>query len=204
MQKPSGFDEAREYGTYIPLPAGNYVCKIMSVEETQSRNGDPMIIISLDIAEGEYKDYFAKAWREDTRQNKKWGCRVWQLVNDFQDKSKTSPGFKTFITSAERSNNGFKVKWGNEFESCFKGRLIGGMFRREEYLDNLSDAHWSTRCASFRSAEDIRSGKLDILPDKPLNDTQASQALSREQKPAPVPADLSDFEEVISDGDLPF
>ena len=206
MKKPNGYDEARAYGDYIPLPAGNYVCKIMSVEETQSRAGKPMIIISLDIAEGEYKDFFAKAWRADTRQDKKWGCRVWQLVNDYQDSSKTSQGFKTFITSVEKSNKGFAVKWDDDFEPCFKGKLVGAQFRREEYIDNLSNSHWSTKPASFRSADTIREGKLDILPDKPLTEEQAKTVFDRDPKPASAPLsnDLSDFEEVISDGELPF
>ena len=205
MKKPAGYDEAQVYGDFIPLPAGNYVCKIMAVEEAVSRAGAPMIIISLDIAEGEYADYFAKKWRADTRKDKTWGCRVWQLVNDYQDKTKTARGFKTFITSVEESNAGFAVKWDDSFGPCFKGKLVGAQFRKEEYIDNMSNSHWSTKPASFRSVESVKSGELPILEDKPLNPEQAATVFDRDPKPAAVgQGDLSDFEEVISDGELPF
>ena len=202
MNKPKDFDKVQGYGAYTILPAGNYVCKIMSVEETTSRSGKDMLVISLDIAEGAFTDYFAKAWREDTRDNKKWGCRSWVMVNDYQDSTKTSRNFKTFITSVEKSNSGFSVKWGEGFEDCFKGKLVGVQFRREEYLDYLSVSHWSTRPVSFRSVDSIRDGGLEVLADKPLNPAQASTAVEREQ--APGKANLADFEDVISEGDLPF
>lgn len=201
MQKPKGYDEAKAYGDYTALPAGNYVCKVMSVEETQSKAGKPMIIVNLDIAEGQFADYFTKQWRADTRDNKKWGCRVYQLVNDYQDSTKTSQGFKTFITSVEKSNKGFAVQWGDSFEACFKGKLVGAQFRREEYLDDMSASHWSTKAVGFRSVETIKNGTLDVLPDKPLNSKQAHTAVERDAKP--LPANLSDFEDIIS-GDLPF
>ena len=42
------------------LPKGNYVCKILNVEEVTYKNGKRGIKISFDIAEGDYKDFYIK------------------------------------------------------------------------------------------------------------------------------------------------
>lgn len=168
MNKPNDFDNVQAYGEYRPLPPGGYICRIMNVEETTSQNGKAMLIISLDIAEGEHKGHYMNEYRADTRPEKKWGCRVFQLVYD--DKNATNRGFKTFITSCTESNNGFQPAWGKKevFENCFKNKLIGGVFRREEYKkSDGSGTSWVTRCCSFRSVESIRKG-IDIPKDKPL------------------------------------
>lgn len=203
MFKPKDYDDVKEYGEYRMLPAGNYVCKIMGVEETVSRSGREMIVISLDIAEGEYAGFFASAYRADTREGKKWGCRFWQLIQDTQTGA-THRGLKTFHTSVEESNEGFKIAWGEGYENCFKGKLVGVMFRREEYLDNMSVSHWATRPAQFRSVEAIHSADLEVLTDRPLNAAQAGSAVARDPKPLPenLKADFDDG--VISDADLPF
>lgn len=167
MRKPNDFENVQAFGEFKPLPAGGYVCKIMNVQESASASGKPMIIISLDIAEGEYKDYYKESYRTDTRPDKKWGCRVFQLVYD--NDNKTNRGFKTFCTAFEESNN-MKIAWGDtaQFEGCFKGKLIGGVFRREEYekTDGTGTA-WATRCFTFRSVETIRKG-VELPQDKPL------------------------------------
>lgn len=219
MEKPKDFDTAPCFGNYPKLPAGGYVCRIMSVEETQSKNGADMIKISLDIAEGKYKDFYAARWKEDKRMNRKWGCIVYQLVYATDGTNNTNPGFKSFTTSVTESNNGFAVQWGQGFANCFKNRLIGVLFGREEYLNRNDELHWSTKPMYFRSTETIRSGDFEVPADKPYYSAQNngyapppqynnsySAPSPQNNQPAPncVPNDLSDFEEVISADDLPF
>ena len=231
MNRPADFDNVQAYGDFKPLPAGGYVCRIMGVEETAAKSsGAPMIKISLDIAEGEYKDYFANMYRNDTRADKKWnaGAIVNQLVYDTNGNNSTNRGFKTFCTAAEESNPGFKIQWGNTFAACFKNKLIGVIFRREEYMGTDGKTHWSTKANSFRGTQTIREGKFDPIPDKPLENTQNGYAYGQGNSyttysPAPAQAasvpsqtvpqtapqtanfkpDLSDFEE-IAVSDLPF
>lgn len=169
MQKPNDYDNVQAYGDFIPLKLGGHICKIMQVKETTSKAGKEMLEISLDIAEGDQKDYFAQQYKSDTRENKKWGCVVYQLVKD--NDGNTSKGFKTFITSAENSNSGFKVSWGNNFAACFKGKLIGGVFGREQYLNSYCEKKFATKCVQFRSVESIRNG-VDIPEDKLLPESQ--------------------------------
>lgn len=208
MEKPRDYDNVQGYGDYAKLPAGGYVCRIMSVEETVSKaKGSQMIVISLDIAEGEYKDFYAARYRNDNRPNKKWGCMAYQLIYDTKKTNSTNPGFKTFNTSVEESNNGYMTQWGVNYAAALKGKLVGVLFGREEFVANDGSHRWNTKPMFFRSVDTIRSGKYETPKDKPLYDNPASN-----YAPAPVqnysaasyPSDLPDFEEVVSASDLPF
>lgn len=217
MQKPQDFDNVQAFGDFVPLPAGGYVCRIMSVEETASRAGAPMIKISLDIAEGQYKDYFANQYRANTRADKKWSYSaiINQLVYDTSGNNSTNRGFKTFVTSVCESNQGFNVTWGDGFAACFKNRLVGVLFGREEYIGTDGKTHWSTKALNFRSVKTIRDGGFEIPADKPLVSVDAAAdpfappqtpqpAAQQKSAPAGVP-DLQDFEEIlVPESDLPF
>ena len=194
MNKPNGFDEATVLGEYKPLPSGGYVCVIKQVREQFSRNGRPMVVISLDIFEGDQKGYYEKAFRADTRPDKKWGCNVYQLTED--DTGKCTSGFKTFITSVEKSNPGFQTIWGDGFCQAFKGRMIGGLFGREQYVKNDGSLGWSTKCVAFRSVETIRNGDFTVPQDKPVSATT-------NVAPKPATAPTNGFVEV-EDEELPF
>lgn len=206
MNKPQDFDTAPEYGA--SLPAGGYVCKILNVEETTSKTkGEPMIKISLDICEGSYKDFFANQYRADTRPDKKWSGNavINQLVYDPVNKNSTNKGFKTFITAVTNSNSGFAVKWGNAFCSCLKGKLVGVLFRREQFISENGDTPFATKAFMFRSVDTIRNG-VPVPEDKLLDNSsqQAGYAPQSQPQNPYVNPDLSDFEEVISDDELPF
>lgn len=217
MQKPQDFDNVQAFGDFVPLPAGGYVCRIMGVEETASRAGAPMIKISLDIAEGQYKDYFANQYRANTRADKKWSYSaiINQLVYDTSGNNSTNRGFKTFVTSVCESNQGFNVAWGDGFAACFKNRLVGVLFGREEYIGTDGKSHWSTKALNFRSVKTIRDGGFEIPADKPLVSVDAAAdpfappqtpqpAAQQKSAPAGVP-DLQDFEEIlVPESDLPF
>jgi hypothetical protein len=166
MQKPIDYDGVQAYGDFTPLKLGGHICKIMQVKETKTkRTGKDMLEISLDIAEGDQKGYYEQQYKNDTRENKKWGCIVYQLVND--NEGGTSRGFKSFITSVENSNAGFKIVWGNNFASCFKGKLVGGVFGREQYLNNAGEKKFATKCVQFRSVNAIHAG-VEAPEDKLL------------------------------------
>lgn len=227
MQKPADFDNVQAFGEFKPLPAGGYVCRIMAVEETQARtNRAPMIKISLDIAEGQYKNYYANLYKSSTKTDKKWspGAIVNQLVYDTNGANTTNRGFKTFITSVCESNPGFNVAWGEGFSACFRGKLVGVLFGREEYVGTDGKNHWSTKALNFRSVKTIHDGTFETPADKPLTATQGgtyggygNYTPSPVQTPpqgaqppyqaqqAPTAANLTDFEEIIVDAnDLPF
>lgn len=187
MNKPKNYDETQALTESRVLPAGGYVCKIMSVEETKSKAGNEMLVISLDIAEGEFKDFYKEKYKADTRKNKKWGCVVYQLTLDID--GNCSRGFKGFTTSVEESNDGFKIEWGDNFCNGFKDKLVGGLFGKEEFEANDGNIVKATKCRFFRSVKSIRDGDFKIPEDKPFN--------SDSKKPAYAVS-------TVDEDDLPF
>lgn len=170
MDKPKDFDTAKAWGEYEPLPAGGYVCEIIGVDETMSRTGKKMIKIAVDIAEGDEKGRFMESYKADSREFKKWpnGAVVYQLTED-QD-GNTHGRFKQFTECVIDSNNGFEIKWGKEFGACFKGKLIGVVFGREQY-ESQQDGKlkWSTKPQFFKTVQEIRDGRFKVPEDKLLN-----------------------------------
>ena len=192
MIKPADYDRVSAYGEFTPLELGGHICQVINVEETTSSTGKDMLIISLDTApQDKQPGYYMEQWKNNDRADKKWGCRVYQLVLDKD--GNTNRGLKTFITATEKSNPGFQVQWGDGFAACFKGRLVGGVFGREQYQNSYGDLKWSTKCVQFRSVEAIQKG-VDVPEDRYLNGCKP------QQNPAAGFGELSD----ISESDLPF
>ena len=191
MKRPNDWENTQAYGDFEPLELGGHICKIMSVEEMTSRTGKEMIKISLDIAEGEQAGYYAEQYRNDNRNPKKWGCIVYQLLED--NNGNTNRGFKTFVNAVEKSNPGFNSDtiWDNNFCNYFKNKLIGGVFGREQYENSKGDLKWSTKCVQFRDIETIRKG-VPIPEDKYLEGTK------------PATSSNNDFADMPLDDDLPF
>lgn len=167
LNKPTDFEAAQAYGEFTPIAVGGHIMRIMGVEVVKSSTGKEMLKISLDTASDDSQPaYFAAKYRADTRAEKKWGCLMFQLVYDEQ--GATNRGFKTFVTSVEESNAGFKVTWGAGFESCLKDKRVGAIFREEEYEKTDGTVGKSTKPFAFRSVETIKAG-VEIPEPKLLN-----------------------------------
>lgn len=151
------------------LPAGGYVVKIMDVKEAKWPSGDPCFEISVDIAEGDYKDFYTNDYRAQTGDNKWWkgtyrltppkdGAPDWQN-NRFWD----------FICAVEDSNSGFHFS-GEEADlkkATFAKKIFGALFRREETRPNASgNTYWNTKLFRCLPAEKIRNGEFRIPKDK--------------------------------------
>lgn len=132
MEKMNGWENANCYGDFKTLKAGAYKCVIKGVEELKSNNGKKFIKISLDIADGEFKDYFAEKYMNDTREDKKWSG-IWNLFLEGYDAGSINTKFKGFITSIEKSNFGFVWDWD---EQKLTNKVVGIVFRDEEFKAN--------------------------------------------------------------------
>ena len=192
MKKPDDFDTAKAYGGYTPLPSGGYVCKIIGVDEVKSQKGKDMLKIALDIAEGEEAGRFMREFKLDTRDYKKWPNSgiVHQLVLD--DKGNTNGGFKQFTNCVVDSNNGFQIVWGDGFCKCFKDKLIGVLFGREQYVNRDGELKWSTKPKFFKTVEQIRKGVFKVPEDKLVE--------SGANKETPLPSGFGQ----LQDDDIPF
>ena len=168
MQKPKNYDETQVYNDTAKLEPGGHLLRILKVEETKSVAGKDMVIINVDTTEDDVQPRFYKQrYDADTRADKKWPGRIWQLVLDSDGNANRS--FKAFITSVKESNEGFEIKWSQDknWGDQFKGKLVGGVFRREEYVNDKGKSAWAVKCMGFRSIETIQKG-VDVPEDKPL------------------------------------
>lgn len=194
MIKPNDFEQVQAYSGFTPLEAGGHICKIMNVEEKKSQAGRDMIVIYLDTDKTDKQpNYFTEQYKNNSKPDKKWpnNAIVRQLVLDAE--GNTNRGFKTFIEMVEKSNQGFKVQWGDNFAKCFVGKLIGGVFGREEWLDNYGASKFSVKHQHFTTVEDIKRG-VDVPKDKLLNPSNNNSNV------LDVYGDITP----VDDGDMPF
>ena len=191
MNEPKGYANAQAYGEYQPLELGGHILRIIKVEETVSSTGKDMIKIYLDTDKTDKQpQYFKKQYDNDTHDDKKWGCIVYQLVLDGKT-GEANRGLKTFHECAEKSNESkFKLVWGDKYCDNFKGRLIGGVFGREEYINNKNESKFATKCFFFRSVGAILKG-VPVPDDKLLSGQKkaSSVVVQPEYNEVPVPDD---------------
>lgn len=160
------YQETKSYGQVQVLPKGGYVLKIMGAEVCQNSNGQ-YVKIGCDIAEGEFKDYFANDYRSQQSEDKKWRCNY--LLNVPKDDGTEQDGwtkrrFKTVIEALEESNPGYHFDWD---EKKFKGKLIGGLFNEREYEAN-NDVRRATNLAQLCTVDSIRNNTYKLPADKLL------------------------------------
>ena len=132
MQMPKNYAQTQAAGEFERIKLGGHYLVVKQVEETHSKAGKPMIIVSFDTATNDSQpDFFLKAFRSDIRPNKKWpNGGIAYIVTEDKD-GNCSRNFKAFTTSVEKSNPGFTVQWGDGFSACFKNKFVGGIFGEE-------------------------------------------------------------------------
>ena len=189
MKAFNGLEIKKSVSASEPLPAGGYVAKILNAKVEEYSWGEKLVI-SFDIAEGEYKDFFRKQYNENTREDKKWKgnfrLTVPQENNQYFDSQKRT--FGNAIWAIEESNPGYHWDW-NEAE--LRGKMVGVLFRNYEY-DVDGRQGWSTECCTFVSVEDVRTGNFKQPKDKPLKNKAVNNS------------DYGDFVAVTDSDDLPF
>lgn len=192
LKKFDDYESTQTYGNYEQLPKGGYVVKILGVE-VKNYSGRDSIVLSCDIAEGDYKDHFAKDYRSQEGDNKKWHCTAFVGIptdDGSQRDGWTKRAFKTFTKALEDSNEGYSFDWD---EKKFKGKLVGGLFNIREYEGNDRQIRQSTSLSGWTSVEKIRSGNYKLPKDKLL-----------ERKPEQVENVGYGTPVAFSDEDLPF
>lgn len=140
-----------ETGKAQRLPAGGYVCRIMDVQEDVSKNGRSMLKIALDISDGAYAGIFTKRFNQlaesalrSGKDRPKWPCIYYQLTDgEFEGR------FKYVINCVEEANPGYRWNWD---EKSLKNRIIGGVFREEEFFgENDKKIHVTVKCDHLRT-----------------------------------------------------
>jgi len=136
MQKPAWWDETTAIkGGGERLPAGGYPCTIIGGAVTQSRKGKEMLVLWVDVAEGEYAGLFVRQYKQrkqsDADAKYPAGGTYYQLTGLDGEPNNTQAGrFKGLVEILKASNPG----WNWNFDvASLKGLMFGGVFREEEY-----------------------------------------------------------------------
>lgn len=167
MEKIKGYEEAQAItGEYEKLEAGGYICKIISAKEEKSKSGKRMLVIALDIAEGDRKDYFRNRFTENTSPDKKWPSGG--IYRQMLEGDKALGFLKGLMTSLEASNEGFKWDWD---EKKLKDLKCGAIFGEEEYERMDGSIGTSTKVKFIRTVKAIQDGNFKVpelkkLPEK--------------------------------------
>ena len=176
MNKPQGYDEVQVGGDFTPIELGGHHLIIKGVKEEKSKSGKDMIVVAFDFASNDKQPgYFSDLFEKDIRPDKKWANAGTQyiLTVDSKDATKTSRGFKSFVTSFEKSN-GCEAVWGDKFCAQFKDKKIGGVFGivEEEYNGEIKKKH---KLRWF--CEDAKADEAPIPADKLLTNANSFAAI---------------------------
>lgn len=201
---PSDYNQAAAYdGNGGPkLVPGGYICKIVGArtETVNGQNGPiPKFVLAFDIAEGEYAGYFDaqfKRAKEQDANKAKWRGTYDSFI--LTKENTTNPYFKGLLTCIDKSNEPFQsVVNGQLNEALLKGKLVGLLFREEEYLADGKKKSVVKACAA-RSVQTIREGNFEIPEPKLLQ----GNAAGRNAAPSFKPADHGFTQ--VDDDELPF
>ena len=147
--------EAKGMDDFRGLPIGAYECVIMDARVNHNeQSGKDTFKVSVDIASGEFKDYFRKMYENDTRIDRKWNNNAVKYLSYTGD---NVAYFKGFITTVENSNANYKWDWD---ETKLKGKKVCGVFQYEEYEKQDGTKGIKVRLNKFRSLDKL--GEIEV------------------------------------------
>lgn len=192
--EPKGMDD------FKALPIGAYECVIKDARiNLNSESGKKTLKISVDIAKGEYQDYYLKRYNNNTNTDKRWdnnACKFLGIEGD------SIPFLKGFLTSVENSNPGYKWNWD---ETTLKGKKICGVFQYEEYEKQDGSKAVKVRLNKFRSMDKMKdievSDSVKTLDGKYISIDDYNE---RQDENKQLNDLFGDSVVEISSGDLPF
>lgn len=200
MEPIKDFDkiEAKGMDDFRSLPIGAYECVIMDARVNHNeQSGKDTFKVSVDIASGEFKDYFRKMYENDTRIDRKWNNNAVRYLAFTGD---NVAYFKGFLKVVENSNQGYKWDWD---ETKLKGKKVCGVFQYEEYEKQDGTKGIKVRLSKFRSLDKMKEIEVQNSVKK-LDGTYVDYEEYSNKKDNQEPfSDFGNIVEVSSDS-LPF
>lgn len=155
--------EAKGMDDFKALPIGAYECKIINaVKNHNEQSGKTTLKVMVDIASGEYKDYFKKRYDSNTAIDRKWDNNATKFL---AFEGENTSFFKGFITIVENSNVGYKWNWE---ESTLRDKKLVGVFQYEQYEKQDGTKALKVRLTKFRSLDKL--GKIEVSDSVKLLD----------------------------------
>ena len=147
--------EAKGMEDFKALPIGAYECKIINaVENHNEQSGKTTLKVMVDIASGEYKDYFKKRYDSNTAIDRKWDNNATKFL---AFEGENTSFFKGFITIVENSNIGYKWNWE---ESTLRDKKLVGVFQYEQYEKQDGTKALKVRLTKFRSLDKLKESEV--------------------------------------------
>lgn len=194
MKPFKGFDRNDTFAEREELPKGAYILEIKDASVVANDYGEKLVI-SFDIAEGEKAGFYARNYRAQTSEDKKWKG-TYRLSIPAQDGSEADrwkvKGFNTSIVAIEESNPGYQWDWD---EAKLKGKKVGGLFNRREYEFNGRQGFY-TQCKRLVAVEAVVNGNYKLPDDETL--------AGRYSAPRTDVNGFLPVEDAVGDDDLPF
>ena len=179
---------------FSSLPAGGYVCKVFNAELTKSKAGNLMLVLFIDVAEGDFQGHFKAA--ADRVKNfdtsKQWDNSGIYRQLLFDAGNKVAPFFKGLLTCFEKSNPNLKLNLANFETSVLRGCLCGFVFAAEEYTKKNGEVGTRTFAKFPRSVDDIRNGKFTVPELKKLDSKSAPANTAAKDDWGGTPVDPDD------------
>jgi hypothetical protein len=167
IRRPNNWNEVKEFSDRQKLPLGAYVCKVKRAAVQANEFGEQLCIV-FDIVEGEFSGFFNEEFKNNTYDNKKWKgvLRLYIPKDDGSEKDEwTKRTFKGMVTAFEKSNHGFMWNWD---ENSLAGKMVGILFRNEEWENDEGKSGWTVRPFRAISVDSVRSEDFILPKDKPL------------------------------------
>ena len=189
--------EAKGMDDFKGLPIGAYECVIMDARVNHNeQSGKDTFKVSVDIASGEFKDYFRKMYENDTRIDRKWNNNAVKYLSYTGD---NVAFFKGCIKTIENSNIGYIWDWD---ETKLKGKKVCGVFQYEEYEKQDGTKGIKVRLNKFRSLDKL--GKIEVSDSVKLLDNTYVDYEEYTKSSADKAKDLFGSSVEISSDSLPF
>ncbi len=148
---------AEEHKPFVRPPSGGYIFKVVKAEEANaSKTGAPMLVLSLDIAEGPHKGACGK-----------YPIKFYQLTG-----GESLGRFKGVMKAFGESNNPDKMRTlisqGAIFPERMDGMVIGGCLRDEEYLNKYNQLKVKASIAYLCNTGKVKNGEVQPMGVKTL------------------------------------
>lgn len=174
MEPINGWNDIKEVGEYEPIELGGHICIIKGARCETTKTNKKMLVLAFDFAQGDKQaGYFQNQFDMDKKKNPnaKWRGTFYQMYGTIEDLS--TAYFKAMILKICESNPGYQWYWD---ETSLIGKQFGGVFGREEYINDKNENKFSTKCMMIREVNGIENALVPqdkLLPASTLHkDTQ--------------------------------
>lgn len=171
MEKLDNYEAAQALtGEFETLKPGGYICKIISAKEAVSSTNKKMLVLAIDVAEGEHAGIFSRRYQElrnDTSRDPSKEVKYPSsgVYRQMLEGEKAAGYLKGLMTSLEASNPNFKWDWD---EKKLAGLKCGAVFGEEEYLKMDGSVGVSCKVKFIRTTKCIEDGNYKIPELKKL------------------------------------